>query len=53
LGRELEVRDQPTIRQIMRETQPAGYRFQDLVVSVVNSAPFQMRQTQPKAKDQT
>jgi cytochrome c553 len=51
LGRELDMQDQPTIRQIMRETEAGGYRFQDLIVSVVKSAPFQMRQTQPKAKD--
>jgi hypothetical protein len=51
LGRELDMQDQPAIRQIMRETEAGGYRFQDLIVSVVKSAPFQMRQTQPKAKD--
>jgi hypothetical protein len=51
LGRELDMQDQPAIRQIMRETEAGGYRFQDLIVSIVRSAPFQMRQTQPKAKD--
>ena len=51
LGRELDVRDQPAIRQIMRETKDGGYRFQDLIVSVVNSVPFQMRQAQAEAKD--
>ncbi|HZT31958.1 MAG TPA: DUF1592 domain-containing protein [Bryobacteraceae bacterium] len=53
LGRELDPRDQPTIRQIMRETEPGGYRFEDLVVAIVNSVPFQMRQIQAKSKDQS
>jgi hypothetical protein len=53
LGRELDPRDQPTIRQIMRATEPGGYRFEDLVVAIVNSVPFQMRQIQAKSKDQS
>ena len=50
LGRELDFRDQPTIRQILRETKADGYRFQDLVIAVIESAPFQMRQTQERQK---
>ena len=50
LGRELDFRDQPTIRQILRETKAGGYRFQDLVIAVIESAPFQMRQTQERQK---
>jgi hypothetical protein len=50
LGRELDVRDQPTIRQIMREAAPGGYRIQDLIVAIVNSVPFRMRQTQQVAQ---
>ena len=53
LGRELDARDQPTIRRIMREAEAGGYRFQDLIVAIVNSAPFQMRQTQAKPKDRS
>ncbi len=45
LGRELDARDQPAVRQIVRETAAEGYRFQDLVLAVVRSVPFQMRQT--------
>jgi hypothetical protein len=45
LGRELDARDQPAIRQIMRETEARGYRFQDVITAIVNSVPFQMRQT--------
>jgi hypothetical protein len=50
LGRELDARDQPAIRQIMRETEAGGYRFQDVIVAIVNSVPFQMRQAQGKPK---
>jgi hypothetical protein len=48
LGRELDARDQPAIRQIMRETEAHGYRFSDLVAAIVKSVPFQMRQTAEK-----
>jgi hypothetical protein len=48
LGRELDARDQPAIRQIMRETEARGYRFSDLVAAIVKSVPFQMRQTAEK-----
>ena len=51
LGRELDVRDQPAIRHIMRETEAGGYRFQDLIAAIVKSVPFQMRQMQGKPKD--
>ena len=47
LGRELDTRDQPTVREIMREAAP-GYRAQDLVLAIVNSSPFRMRQIQER-----
>ena len=53
LGRQLDRRDQPTVRHIMRETEAGGYRFQDIVNSVVKSVPFQMRQTQEKGEGDT
>ena len=53
LGRELEARDQPTIRKIMRDTEANRYRFEDLIAAIVNSVPFQMRQVQTKPKDQS
>jgi Protein of unknown function (DUF1588)/Protein of unknown function (DUF1592)/Protein of unknown function (DUF1585) len=46
LGRELDARDQPTLREIMRSTEENRYRFQDLIVAIVKSVPFSMRQTQ-------
>lgn len=45
LGRELEVQDQPTVRKIVREAEPGGYKFSDLIKGIVRSVPFQMRQT--------
>jgi hypothetical protein len=51
LGRELDARDRPTIREIMRDTEAGGYRFADLVTAIVNSVPFQMRQAPTKPKD--
>lgn len=48
LGRELDARDQPTVRDIMRQTEAGGHRFHDLVLGIVNSVPFQMRQKQER-----
>lgn len=50
LGRELDARDQPTVREIMRVTRPDGYRFWDLIAAVVKSVPFQMRQAEEQEK---
>ena len=47
LGRELDNRDQPTVREIMRQAAPQ-YRAQDLILAIVNSAPFRMRQIQER-----
>lgn len=48
LGRELDARDQPAIRSIVRSTEVNRYRFADLIAAVVKSVPFQMRQTKEK-----
>jgi hypothetical protein len=45
LGRPVGGRDQPAVRQIVRQAQPDGYRFVDLVLGIVNSAPFQSKET--------
>jgi cytochrome c553 len=45
LGRGVEHYDRPAIRAIMRETAPGGYRMQDVMIAVAQSAPFQMRRT--------
>ena len=48
LGRELDPRDQPAVRKILREAQVDGYRFADLVLGVVRSPPFQLRLTRER-----
>jgi hypothetical protein len=45
LGRPLEGRDAPTVRKIVATTKPGGYRFDDVVLGIVNSTPFQSKQT--------
>ncbi|HYI94130.1 MAG TPA: DUF1592 domain-containing protein [Bryobacteraceae bacterium] len=46
LGRELDARDQPTVRAIMRNAEANRYQFWDLIIGIVKSVPFEMRQTQ-------
>ena len=46
VGRELDARDQPAVREILRQTEAGGYRFQDLIAAVTRSVPFRMRQKQ-------
>jgi len=46
VGRELDGRDQPAVREILRQTEAGGYRFQDLIAAVTRSVPFRMRQKQ-------
>lgn len=48
LGRELDARDQPTVRGILRSTAANRYRFGDLIEAIAKSVPFQMRQTQER-----
>ena len=43
LGRGVEFYDAPAIRKILREAEPDGYRFSALVLGIVKSVPFQMR----------
>ena len=45
LGRGVEYYDAPTVRAIMREARSNDYRFSSLVLGIVKSRPFQMRQT--------
>ena len=53
LGRGVEYSDMPVVRQIMRESQPSGYRWSSLLVGVVRSMPFQMRMSTDGSKDRT
>ena len=43
LGRGVEYYDAPAIRQILRETESDRYRFSALILGIVKSIPFQMR----------
>ena len=43
LGRGVAYYDAPAVRRILREAEPDGYRFQSLILGIVSSAPFQMR----------
>jgi hypothetical protein len=44
LGRGLEYYDAPAVRAIVRESAKTDYRFSSLILGVVQSTPFQMRQ---------
>jgi mono/diheme cytochrome c family protein len=43
LGRPSEYYDAPVLRKIVRDTAASQYKFSDIVVGIVKSAPFQMR----------
>ena len=45
LGRQLDYRDQPAIRQIVREAAPSGYRWSAIIRGIVSSPPFLMGRT--------
>jgi mono/diheme cytochrome c family protein len=42
LGRSLSYRDMPTVRAVVRASAPSGYRFNDLVMGIVQSEQFRM-----------
>lgn len=43
LGRPLEYYDQPTVRRVVREAEPAGYRWSSIVLGIVQSPAFLSR----------
>jgi hypothetical protein len=43
LGRPVTGNDMPTVRQIVAKAAPA-YKFEDIVLGIVRSTPFQMKQ---------
>jgi hypothetical protein len=47
LGRSVDHRDMPTVRSIVRAAAADEYRFASLVLGVVQSQPFQYRNTSP------
>jgi hypothetical protein len=44
LGRRLDYRDMPTVREIVREAAKDDYRFESIVLGVVNSDAFRKRE---------
>jgi hypothetical protein len=44
LGRRMDHHDQPAIRAIVRGAAPAGYRWSAIILAIVKSPPFQMRE---------
>jgi hypothetical protein len=44
VGRNLQYYDAPTVRAVMREAEPANYTLASLVLGIVKSRPFQMRE---------
>ena len=44
IGRNLQYYDAPTVRAVMREAAPANYTLASLVLGIVKSRPFQMRE---------
>jgi hypothetical protein len=49
IGRPVEYFDQPTIRAIQQSAEADGYKMSSLIMGVVKSEPFQMRQAQTTA----
>ena len=45
LGRGVETYDAPAVRRIVRDASRNDYRFSSLILGVVNSTPFQMRES--------
>ncbi len=41
LGRGLDYSDKPAVQEIARRTKAAGYKFQDMILAVCESVPFQ------------
>jgi hypothetical protein len=49
IGRPTEYFDQPTVRAIAGAAEPTNYRMSSLILGIVRSDAFQMRQVQPTA----
>lgn len=52
VGRETRYYDMPVVRNVMRDAASDRYRFSDLVLGIVKSAPFQtrMKEAAPKGE---
>jgi hypothetical protein len=45
LGRNVQYYDMPAVRKVVRDSERQGFTFAALVINIVKSAPFQMRQS--------
>ena len=52
IGRNVQYYDAPAVRKIVREAAASNYKFDALVLGVVQSAPFQMRTVKPDVKNE-
>jgi mono/diheme cytochrome c family protein len=52
IGRNVQYFDAPAVRKIVREAAAENYKFDDLVLGVVQSAPFQMRAVKADVKNE-
>jgi hypothetical protein len=43
LGRPVTYADNPTVRDIVRQSRPGQYKLSDLIMNIVESVPFQQR----------
>ena len=48
LGRPVGHHDMPAVRAILRAAEPGGYRWSSLILGIVDSPPFRMREAQPE-----
>ena len=53
LGRTIEYRDMPTVRKIVEDSAKDDYRFQSIVMGIVDSDQFQMRSVPQDARPKT
>ncbi|HYK57819.1 MAG TPA: DUF1592 domain-containing protein [Bryobacteraceae bacterium] len=51
VGRETKYYDMPVVRSVMRDSARDRYRFSELILGIVKSAPFQMRVKEAPSKE--
>jgi hypothetical protein len=51
LGRGLQYYDMPVVRHLLEEARGDHYKFSDIVIGIVESAPFKMRARGPAGQD--
>jgi hypothetical protein len=51
LGRGLQYYDMPVVRGLLEDARGDHYKFSDIVIGIVESAPFRMRAKGPAQQD--